>query len=269
MQKPILLFFTILIFTSAKAVEVIRINQLGYLPNSVKVAVFLSSEENRISTFTVHDSFSDEVIFTGKTEPKDAGDWGMKTAYRLNFSKLVSEGGYYIKVGKTRSPNIRINADVYNGTADFILNYMRQQRCGYNPFLKDSCHTHDGIIVDHPTKSGEFINVVGGWHDATDYLQYSTTSVNAVFQMMFAYNSFPEVYGDDYDANGDMRKKRNSRYSRRNKMGTRLDVKNEPGAKRNVQPNCRRPRSRWFSLACERHCQLWFGKISSGIFCNR
>lgn len=29
---------------------------------------------------------------------------------------------------------------------------MRQQRCGYNPFLKDSCHVHDGYIVYHPTK---------------------------------------------------------------------------------------------------------------------
>ncbi|MEZ5103758.1 MAG: glycoside hydrolase family 9 protein [Draconibacterium sp.] len=184
------------------AVDVIRINQLGYLPNSVKVAVFLSSEEKEISIFTVCSSLSNKVVFTGKPEKKKANDWGMKTALRLNFSEVNMEGDYYIKVGETRSPAFRINANVYEGTADFILNYMRQQRCGYNPFLKDSCHTHDGIIVDHPTKSGEFINVTGGWHDATDYLQYSTTSVNAVFQMMFAYENFPKVYSDKFDANG-------------------------------------------------------------------
>ena len=203
MKKAIIITgFFLLIISAAKAVDIIRINQLGYLPNSVKVAVFLSSEEKEISTFTVHDVISDKMVFTGKTEKKEAGDWGMKTALRLNFSNLNTTGDYYIQAGETHSPDFKINADVYKGTADFILNYIRQQQCGYNPFLKDSCHTHDGIIVDHPNRSGEFIDVTGGWHDASDYLQYSTTSVNSVFQMMFAYENFPEVYGDEFDAIG-------------------------------------------------------------------
>jgi hypothetical protein len=93
-------------------------------------------------------------------------------------------------------------AQVYNGTADYLLHYMRQQRCGYNPFLKDSCHVHDGYIVYHPTKTGQHIDVRGGWHDATDYLQYTTTSANAIYQMMFAYQENPESFGDAYDAAG-------------------------------------------------------------------
>jgi peptidoglycan/xylan/chitin deacetylase (PgdA/CDA1 family) len=199
--KTIILF--IILVQNAGAVEVIRINQLGYLPESIKVAVFLSSENQKISTFTVHQAGSGKVVFQGNPIQKNAESWGMKTAYRLDFSELELAGGYYIKVGEIISPNFRINGDVYEGTADFILNYLRQQRCGYNPFLKDSCHTHDGIIVDHPTKTGEFIDVTGGWHDATDYLQYSTTSVNTVFQMMFAFQHFPEIYGDFFDANGE------------------------------------------------------------------
>ena len=198
--KPII-FFIMLVHTVGAA-EVIRINQLGYLPNSTKVAVFLSSGNQHISTFTVHYALSGDVVFKGKTEPKTPETWGMKTACRLNFSALEKEGAYYIKAGETRSPNFGINADVYEGTADFILNYLRQQRCGYNPFLKDSCHTHDGIIVDHPTRSGEFIDVIGGWHDASDYLQYSTTSINTIYQMMFAYQQLPEIYGDKFDASG-------------------------------------------------------------------
>jgi peptidoglycan/xylan/chitin deacetylase (PgdA/CDA1 family) len=204
MKPGKLIFITMLILLSftLKSAEVIRINQLGYLPKSIKVAVFISSENRDFTSFTVHNSISDEVVFTGKTETKIADEWGMRTAYRLNFSKLEKEGGYYIKTGETRSPNFRINADVYDGTADFILNYLRQQRCGFNPFLKDSCHLHDGIIVDHPTRTGEFLDVTGGWHDATDYLQYSTTSVNTVYQMMFAYQRFPVIYGDEFDASG-------------------------------------------------------------------
>jgi hypothetical protein len=91
---------------------------------------------------------------------------------------------------------------VYKGSADFILNYMRQQRCGFNPYLKDSCHTHDGIIVDHPTRTGQRLDVTGGWHDATDYLQYTTTSANAIYQLLFAWQQNPQIYGDAYFANG-------------------------------------------------------------------
>ncbi|MEK7250677.1 MAG: glycoside hydrolase family 9 protein, partial [Bacteroidota bacterium] len=99
-------------------------------------------------------------------------------------------------------PNFRINYDVYRGTTDFLLNYMRQQRCGYNPFLKDSCHTRDGYIIYHPALDSAFIDVVGGWHDASDYLQYVTTSANAVFQMLFAYQQNPKAFGDRFNAAG-------------------------------------------------------------------
>jgi len=187
---------------NARATEVIRINQLGYLPLSVKVAVFISSEKSDIKEFTVHRALNGEVVFSGTPVAKPANHWGMKSAYRLDFSTLEAAGGYYIQSGKTRSPNFRIDSDVYAGTADFILNYLRQQRCGFNPYLNDSCHTHDGIVVDHPTKTGQFTDVIGGWHDASDYLQYSTTSINTVYQMMFAYRKFPEIYSDKFDANG-------------------------------------------------------------------
>jgi len=206
-MKPkihLLFLLALLLFSgnAANAVQVIRINQLGYQPQAVKVAVFLASDDIKVKNFTLHDVLTDKVVFKGRSELKSAAEWGMQTAYRLRFSEFQTEGGYYLKVEETRSPNFRINADVFEGTADFLLNYLRQQRCGYNPFLKDSCHLHDGIIVDHPARSGEFIDVTGGWHDASDYLQYSTTSINTIFQMMFAYKNYPETWGDFYDASG-------------------------------------------------------------------
>lgn len=197
-------FVFVFITVDTSATEVIRINQLGYLPQSKKVAVFLSDEQLDVNTFAVYAVNASQLVLEGKTKATDATNWGMKTALRLDFSNIETPGEYFIQVGETRSPNIRIAANAYEGTADFILNYLRQQRCGYNPFLKDSCHTHDGVIVDHPTRTGQPVDVTGGWHDASDYLQYSTTSVNTVFQMMFAYQRNPEIYGDEYDANGEM-----------------------------------------------------------------
>src|SRR5690606_36366363 len=92
--------------------------------------------------------------------------------------------------------------DVYKGSADFALQYMRQQRSGYNPFLRDSCHTDDGYTMYGPMPDSTHIDVSGGWHDATDYLQYSMTSANAAYHLLAAYRDFPEVFGDTHLANG-------------------------------------------------------------------
>ncbi|WP_297095999.1 glycoside hydrolase family 9 protein [uncultured Draconibacterium sp.] len=205
MTKRAFLSF-VLVFVAASVFaqqKVIRINQLGYLPQSVKVAVFLSTEAEIAEQFQVFDALNDKMVYEAKVKPVDGSEWGMETAFRLDFSSVTKVGGYYLKIGETRSPAFQIASDVYEGTADFLLNYMRQQRCGYNPYLQDSCHLHDGIIVDHPTKTGQKIDVTGGWHDASDYLQYLTTSANATYQLLYAYEQNPAVFKDEYRENGE------------------------------------------------------------------
>ncbi|WP_319228667.1 glycoside hydrolase family 9 protein [Draconibacterium orientale] len=203
-KQAFLLFVFVLAAAGVFAQQkVIRINQLGYLPQSVKVAVFLSTEAENAGQFQVFDALTDKLVYEAKVKQVDGSDWGMKTAFRLDFSAVENSGGYYLKLGENRSPAFQIASDVYDGTADFLLNYMRQQRCGYNPYLQDSCHLHDGIIVDHPTKTGQKIDVTGGWHDASDYLQYLTTSANATYQLLYAYEQNPAVFNDEYRENGE------------------------------------------------------------------
>lgn len=184
----------------------IRINQLGYMPGSVKTAVLVSSSDIKISEFSVFRASDNKEVYVSE-KIAEFSEWGaFKKGYRLNFSEVSKQGEYYIKAGDVKSPVFKINDDIYSETADYILNYMRQQRCGYNPFLKDSCHQNDGFIVFHPDKDKDstHIDVRGGWHDASDYLQYVTTSANAVFQMLFAYKNNPSVFGDKYQKNGDI-----------------------------------------------------------------
>jgi len=80
---------------------------------------------------------------------------------------------------------------------------MRQQRCGYNPFLRDSCHTHDGYIIYHPTMDSSYIDVRGGWHDASDYLQYRHDIRNRRLSDAVCLSAEPPGFGDQYSASGD------------------------------------------------------------------
>jgi hypothetical protein len=203
-----LLFFLVASFTVIAGDTTdswIRINQLGYQPAGVKVAVWCSKQKDQLTDFQVVNANSHKVVFTASVG-KSFGVYGpFAQTYRLDFSGLRKKGRYYIQTKGVRSPEFDINEDVYKGAADFCLRYMRQQRTGFNPFLKDSCHTHDGYVL-YGTKAGIadsiYLDVVGGWHDASDYLQYSTTSANATWHLLAAYRDFPSVFTDKQQANG-------------------------------------------------------------------
>ncbi|HEX6226188.1 MAG TPA: glycoside hydrolase family 9 protein [Chryseolinea sp.] len=180
----------------------IRINQLGYPTGHVKVAVLVSKERKFISTFELVDAKTSKTVSTLKAG-NDFGAYGpFVSTYRLDFSAYKTNGIYFLKAGEIKSPQFVISGDVYDGTADFALRYMRQQRSGYNPFLKDSCHTKDGYTVYGPMPDGTYVNVSGGWHDATDYLQYVTTSANATYHLLAASRDFPNAFSDQYHGNG-------------------------------------------------------------------
>lgn len=172
------------------------------MPHTIKVAVLGSKKNIAVETFSLHDAVTNTKVYTSKKVSAKGAYGPFIASYRLDFTDFTKTGSYYIQVDDIKSPVFKINANVYDHTADFLLEYMRQQRCGYNPFLADSCHLDDGYIVYHPTKTGERIDVAGGWHDATDYLQYTATSANAVFQLLFSYRENPQAFGDAYQANG-------------------------------------------------------------------
>ena len=209
-MKEYLLLFSVILFSSCATnlaleksdVAVVRINQLGYLPETIKVAVFGAKSNTPVALFSLHDALTNKVVYSSEVLESKGAYGPFKSTYRLNFSDFNKPGTYYIQANGTRSPVFRINEDVYDHTADFLLEYMRQQRCGYNPYLTDSCHLNDGYILYNPAKKGQRIDVTGGWHDATDYLQYTATSANAVFQLLFSYRENPEAFGDAYQASG-------------------------------------------------------------------
>ncbi|KAA9039215.1 polysaccharide deacetylase family protein [Ginsengibacter hankyongi] len=180
----------------------IRINQLGYTPGGIKVAVWVSKNAELPGDFQLIDATNSKVVFSASTG-KSFGSYGPFTqSFRLNFSPYKNLGNYYLQCGSAVSPKFKIDKNIYDGAADFMLQYMRQQRSGFNPFLKDSCHTHDGYTMYGPMPDSTHIDVVGGWHDASDYLQYSTTSANATWHLLAAYRDFPGVFTDKKIASG-------------------------------------------------------------------
>ena len=200
--STLILMLIVTISPAQSSNHFIRINLLGYLPAGSKTAVWCSKENKTVSEFYLVDAVTKKRVF--KNIASEAfGSYGPFTqTQRLRFTDYTKPGMYYIEANGISSPVFIIDDDVYKGSADFCLRYMRQQRSGFNPFLKDSCHTYDGYTLYGPMPDSTHIDVVGGWHDASDYLQYSTTSANATYHLLMAYRDFPGVFKDEKLANG-------------------------------------------------------------------
>jgi endoglucanase len=134
-----------------------------------------------------------------------AQQWGRFTVHgEIDFSMVRTPGRYTVRLPGTsvETPPFRVDDEVFADAADAMLGFMREQRCGYNPYLDAVCHRFDGRTADGPRPAGSFLPADGGWHDAGDTLKYLITSSNATAQLLLAYTIAPGIWKDRTNALG-------------------------------------------------------------------
>lgn len=133
------------------------------------------------------------VFFQGRARIITNATWGQFPHHaELDFSSLHTPGRYVIKIGGATSLPIEIGSGSYGELAAQSLEFMRQQRCGFNPWLNTNCHQLDGRTAFSPLSNDSPIDARGGWHDAGDLLKYLLTSGNATAQLLLAYELGPK-----------------------------------------------------------------------------
>jgi hypothetical protein len=164
----------------------VRVNLVGYHPVDTKIAIGLGSSELPL-VFQVVDNATQQVVWEGQTK-RIAEAWGrFRHHAELDFSSFDKAGRYRIRLGSVESPPFLIQATVYADLPDQLLEFMRHQRCGYNPWLDEVCHSFDGRTAYGLLPAGSYVDARGGWHDAGDQLKYLITASNATAQMLLAY----------------------------------------------------------------------------------
>lgn len=162
-KYPFFLFMMILLVIPASGAESwIRINQLGYLPEDNKKALFISESELKITSFTLFDALTDEPAITLNTVKPFGVFNKFQTNYELDFSSFRKEGAFYMKTGNTLSPVFYINSNIYVGITDKLIEQIHSQK-----------------------NDNERNNPA---HNAT-----------ATFELMFAYQQQPKVFADHFD----------------------------------------------------------------------
>ncbi len=175
----------------------IRVNQVGYLPESTKTAVFADLPEND-TTFAVVDAETGEEVFSGKIE----GDGGVNPASgEVNatgdFSDVTEPGRYkVITPSGTESYELSIGEDAYDKLILDTFRMLHLQRCGTEldeadagKYAHPACHMEEAVIYGTEEK----IDVSGGWHDAGDYGKYVVPGAKAAVDLMIAYEADPST----------------------------------------------------------------------------
>ncbi len=199
-----LLAFSPFPLQSEKTPAYIRHNLLGYLSGDAKVALAFSEMPLR-GGFELLEERSGRAVFDGQLKRSEAPGWGrFDYYYELDFSGFDIPGRYYLRLkgGDARSAVFGIGPEAYGRAHEDLLVFMRQQRCGYNPFLDMVCHQRDGRAFYGPMPDSTFVDVSGGWHDAGDQLKYLLTSSNATARLIHAYMLEPGKFADRYNALG-------------------------------------------------------------------
>ena len=187
-SKWLSLLVLVLMALTGRAGEIfLRANQIGYRPQDLKLGIAFAKEPLP-GSFAVLTADNHQSVFEGEAKPIPGVKWGQfENHVELNFSALKAPGRYVLRVGESKSLPFTIGASAFDELPGQLLEFMREQRCGYNPWLDAVCHPFDGRTAYGPLTNGTYLDARGGWHDAADLLKYLLTSGNATAQMLLAY----------------------------------------------------------------------------------
>ncbi|MGK7391026.1 MAG: glycoside hydrolase family 9 protein [Candidatus Cyclobacteriaceae bacterium M2_1C_046] len=198
--------FIITIFSvqAQDASESIRLNQLGYLPESEKIAVVVDTDQ---ATFEIINSKNSSVVYSGALSPSEYWSSSQERARIADFSEFKTRGTYYIRLGNgSISHTFTISDDVfYDLVKGSIKAYyfnrasleLKEEFAG--EYKRPLGHPDDQVVV-HPSAAsanrpaGTIISTAKGWYDAGDFNKYIVNSGISVFTLLSAYENYQGFY---------------------------------------------------------------------------
>jgi endoglucanase len=196
MMKAILLL--LLSFGAASAATpttAIKVDQVGYLSGSTKVAMVVSNTGP--IDFTIRQTSDDSIAFRGKLAAQVFDENSGDRVQAADFTKLTQSGTYYLEVrGVGRSWNFAIGPDIYSRAFYLTMRSFYGQRCGtavdlgpeFDGYTHAACHL-EGAYHASSGRTGPRASAKG-WHDAGDYGRYVVNSGLSTGTLLWTWELF-------------------------------------------------------------------------------
>lgn len=182
--------------------ERIHLNQIGFYPESPKVAVI---KGNTSQDFLVKEVLSGKVVFRGKLGEVRKNQFSVKITRIADFTELKIPGQYRLALADGNvSPVFKIEKNVHRSLAIGALKGFYYQRAS-TPLLtvhagkwaRNAGHPDDKVLIHGSAVStirpkDVIISSPRGWYDAGDYNKYIVNSGITMATLLSLLEDYPE-----------------------------------------------------------------------------
>jgi hypothetical protein len=184
--------------------EHIKLNQVGFLPGSEKLAVVPGVEA---TGFTIVTAGTSEVVFEGTLTATAEWAPALELVKLADFTSLTAPGNYELNVaGVEQSASFTIGAAAYDA-----LNSAALKSFYFNRASTALVETHAGIyqrasghadneVFIHASAATDarpedtIVSSPKGWYDAGDYNKYIVNSGITTYTLLAAFQRFPDYF---------------------------------------------------------------------------
>jgi endoglucanase len=182
----------------------IRLNQAGFLPNSIKRAAVINSQAD---SFEIKTSDLSTTVYKGQCLPEVYWPSSEENVRIADFTLLQTPGDYVVVVDDLgKSVPFSVNEDVFVPLSKasikaFYFNRASTALLSQHAGIYARAEGHpDTAVVVHPSAAsatrpaGTVISTPYGWYDAGDYNKYIVNSGISVFTLLSAYETYPSYF---------------------------------------------------------------------------
>lgn len=177
----------------------ILVNQLGYITESTKIAIFCGAQMP--DRFQVIDADTGRIVYTGKPEKRESGSYDEEDIGYGDFSEVKDPGNYYIEAPLLgESYSFQIADHLYDEVLKEAVKQYYYNRCGMTlteeyagEHAHNACHTGHGILREDPAVS---LDVSGGWHQDGNGSKDVVRAAENIGVMLLSYELFEEAFTD-------------------------------------------------------------------------
>ena len=204
--KAILSLFVIIpVFALAQSAnDLPKGNQLGYYPQAPKIMI---TPQMDASGFVIRNTETDEVVYEGDLVNGGTHSPSGETVKIADFSDFDDIGRFVLEIedGETSYP-FYVGDNVFEGVTDAVLKALYFNRASLEldeeyagTWARPLGHPDNEVQVHNSAATEQIpanttISSPGGWYDAGDYNKYIVPISVSIYQMLFAYQQFPEFF---------------------------------------------------------------------------
>jgi endoglucanase len=205
--KSFLLLFTFLCsrFIINAQDDPIRLNQVGYYPNSTKLAIVTGKVQSQF--FCIVTSDGRDTVYNGSLSLEKKSAFSSTITRIADFTDFQQTGSFVLRIdGLTQSYPFEIRNDVYHELGKAVLKGFYFQRSSipldgkYAGKWRRGAMYPDNVVLVHPSASddgrpaGTVISSPGGWYDGSDCNKYIVNSAITLNTLLGAYEDFSKYF---------------------------------------------------------------------------